>query len=102
MNLILRKNPLKVHIVLLLGCLLMARPAIAQGNDITEGRKQYLQHCAACHGIKGDGHGPLEHELKEPPADFPAALPEIRKSASRGPDSAIHGRPGQRKGSWPS
>ena len=70
MNLILRKSPLQVHIVLLLGCLLVARPAIAQSNDIAEGRKQYLQHCAACHGIKGDGHGPLEHELKDPPADL--------------------------------
>ena len=70
MNLIFRKNTLQLHIVLLLGCLLMARPAIAQGNDIAEGRKQYLQHCAACHGIKGDGHGPLEHELAAPPADL--------------------------------
>lgn len=70
MKLIFRKNPLPVQIILLLGCLLLARPAIAQGNDIAEGRELYLEHCAACHGTKGDGHGPLQHELTEPAADL--------------------------------
>jgi hypothetical protein len=70
MNLIFRKNSLRPDIILLLGCLLLTTPAIVWGNDIGEGRKQYLQHCAACHGIKGDGHGPLEHELTAPPADL--------------------------------
>ena len=70
MNLISRKSTLQVHLILLFGCLLLTRPAIVWGNDISEGRKQYLQHCAACHGVKGDGHGPLEHELREPPADL--------------------------------
>jgi hypothetical protein len=70
MNLILRKNSLRPDIILLLGFLLLATPAIVWGNDIGEGREQYLQHCAACHGIKGDGHGPLEHELTAPPADL--------------------------------
>jgi mono/diheme cytochrome c family protein len=70
MNLIFGKNPLPVQIILLLGCLLLTRPAVVGANDIAEGRKLYLQHCAACHGIKGDGHGPLEHELAQPPADL--------------------------------
>jgi mono/diheme cytochrome c family protein len=69
MKLISRTNTLQVHIILL-GCLLLTRPAAVWGNDIAEGRKSYLQHCAACHGVKGDGHGPLEHELREPPADL--------------------------------
>jgi Cytochrome C oxidase, cbb3-type, subunit III len=70
MNLIFGKNTLQVHIILLLGCLLLTRPAITWGNDLNEGRDLYLQHCAACHGIKGDGHGPLEHELTAPPTDL--------------------------------
>jgi hypothetical protein len=70
MKLILGKNSLRLEIILLLGCLLVTGPAIVWGNDISEGRESYLQHCAACHGVKGDGHGPLEHELTEPPADL--------------------------------
>jgi hypothetical protein len=70
MNLIFRRNPLQVHIILLLGGLLLARPAIVWGNDLNQGRESYVQHCAACHGTKGDGHGPLEHELKAPPTDL--------------------------------
>jgi mono/diheme cytochrome c family protein len=70
MSLLFRKRTFQVHIILLLACLLLTKPAIAQGNDIDEGRKLYLQHCAACHGTKGDGHGPLEHELTVRPADL--------------------------------
>lgn len=70
MTLISRTNTLQVRLILLLGFLLPAAPSIVRGNDIGEGREQYLQHCAACHGIKGDGHGPLEHELTAPPADL--------------------------------
>jgi hypothetical protein len=70
MKIIFRKNALQVHLMLLLGCLLLTGPAIVWGNDISEGRELYLQHCAACHGINGDGHGPLEHELTAPPADL--------------------------------
>jgi hypothetical protein len=70
MKLIFRKNSLQTHIILLFGCLLLTRPAIVWGDDLREGRQLYLQHCAACHGVKGDGHGPLEHELTAPPADL--------------------------------
>ena len=66
MNLIFRKNHLKVNIILLLGCLLLTRAAVVWGDEINEGRQLYLEHCAACHGVKGDGHGPLEHELAVP------------------------------------
>jgi hypothetical protein len=64
------RSTLQVHLIVLFGCLLLTLPAIVWGNDISEGREQYLEHCAACHGIKADGHGPLEHELKAPPADL--------------------------------
>ncbi len=70
MNLIFRKDALQVNVILLLGCLLLTSSAVVWGDEINEGRELYLQHCAACHGVKGDGHGPLEHELAEPPADL--------------------------------
>jgi hypothetical protein len=70
MALIHRKKPSQVSSILLLGCLLLTTPAIVWGNDIADGRRLYLQHCAACHGAKGDGHGPLEHELMAPPTDL--------------------------------
>ncbi len=70
MNLISRNNKLRVNIILLLGCFLLTRAAIVRGDEINEGRQLYLDHCAACHGVKGDGHGPLEHELAAPPADL--------------------------------
>jgi hypothetical protein len=70
MNLISKKSTLQVHLILLFGCLLLTRPAIVWGNDIRKGRELYLEHCAACHGVNADGHGPLEHELATPPADL--------------------------------
>lgn len=70
MELISRKNTFQMQIILLLGCLLLTTPAIVWSNDMDQGQKLYLQHCAACHGIKGDGHGPLQHELATPPTDL--------------------------------
>ena len=70
MAVISRKNSLQMRIVLLLGCWLISAPAVAGSDHFGKGRELYLQHCAACHGIKGDGHGPLQHELSTPPTDL--------------------------------
>jgi len=43
---------------------------IAFADDISEGRALYIQYCAACHGEKGDGHGPVAKSLKEAPGDL--------------------------------
>ena len=67
---IFRSNSLLGHIVLLVGWLLLTMPAMVRANDMDEGQKLYLQHCAACHGIKSDGHGPIEHELTTQPTDL--------------------------------
>jgi mono/diheme cytochrome c family protein len=56
--------------MLLLGCLFLSAPVAVGGGDISKGRVLYVEHCAACHGLKGDGHGPLEHELRTPPPDL--------------------------------
>jgi mono/diheme cytochrome c family protein len=61
MNGISSQNSLRA-IAFVIGCLLIAAPA-ANADEISQGKKLYIEHCAACHGIKADGHGPLEHEL---------------------------------------
>jgi mono/diheme cytochrome c family protein len=52
-----------------LGLLLLAS-ALAHAGDITHGRVLYVRYCASCHGVKGDGHGPVAPALKTPPADL--------------------------------
>ncbi|HYA34358.1 MAG TPA: cytochrome c [Candidatus Binataceae bacterium] len=42
----------------------------ALADDVSEGRGLYMQYCAACHGEKGDGHGPVAKSLKESPGDL--------------------------------
>jgi cbb3-type cytochrome c oxidase subunit III len=44
--------------------------APALGDDVAEGRSLYMHYCASCHGVKGDGQGPVAKALKEQPADL--------------------------------
>jgi mono/diheme cytochrome c family protein len=53
---------------LLLGFLFIASSAAA--DDVARGRVLYLRNCASCHGVKGDGRGPVAPALKTPPADL--------------------------------
>ena len=57
-------------IILLLACLSISARRAAEDEEIANGRNLYMDHCAACHGTNGDGHGPMEHELRTPPADL--------------------------------
>ena len=41
-------------------------------DEVAKGRELYLQHCAACHGVEADGHGPLARELRKQPSDLRA------------------------------
>jgi len=51
-------------------------PGLAQdGVSIAGGRREFLQHCAICHGKDGHGKGALAEQLKIQPAD----LTRIRK-----------------------
>ncbi len=38
--------------------------------DATQGRRVYLDHCAACHGADGLGDGPAAEGLSPPPRDL--------------------------------
>lgn len=55
-------------------CIILASaPALlAAGTtaDVTEGRVGYTQYCAACHGMAGDGRGPVAGVLRKQPSDL--------------------------------
>jgi mono/diheme cytochrome c family protein len=55
-------------VLFLLGSLFIA--SIAGADDVERGRALYLRNCAACHGVKADGHGPVSPALKTPPPDL--------------------------------
>ncbi len=55
-------------LLLLSGFLLAASTAAA--GDVARGRVLYLRNRASCHGVKGDGQGPIAAQLQTPPADL--------------------------------
>lgn len=46
----------------------------------TRGRALFLEHCALCHGERGDGHGQRSEGLTRPPRDFTSV--DWRRSTS--------------------
>ena len=52
----------------LLGAL--AAGAAAQEQALPQGEELYRQYCGACHGINGDGNGPIAIVLDPRPADL--------------------------------
>ncbi len=61
-----------------------SQSAPASGNSInpqsTRGQSVYEQHCAACHGLQGDGSGPASVWLFPRPRDFGAGLFKIKST----------------------
>jgi high-affinity iron transporter len=49
---------------------------------LNQGKKLYEQHCAVCHGAKGNGKGPAGIALKPPPRTF--NIPFNRWTYSKG------------------
>lgn len=43
---------------------------LAAADDVTDGKAIYMQYCAACHGTKGDGKGPMAPVLTTPPTNL--------------------------------
>src|SRR5438309_1600492 len=39
-------------------------------DTLNAGKESYTHYCRACHGDKGDGHGPAALGLRPPPRDF--------------------------------
>ena len=54
---------------LLLAFLMMAGPALAD-EALEQGRADFLQLCAPCHGESGTGGGPQAGKLGKPPSDL--------------------------------
>lgn len=48
--------------------LLASGPGVAQDSDT--GRAHYLEYCAACHGLKHDGQGPMAGVMVIKPANL--------------------------------
>jgi high-affinity iron transporter len=50
-------------------------------DSATRGRSLFLEHCALCHGPRGDGQGLRRGSLSRPPANFRSPLfdPELER-----------------------
>jgi len=53
-----------------LACTGQDKPAPVVPPDVAAGKQTYMDHCAACHGADGRGHGPAASALKKPPANL--------------------------------
>jgi mono/diheme cytochrome c family protein len=57
-------------LVVAAGLLMLLNAGTAAADDISDGRAIYLQYCASCHGVKGEGDGPLARVLTTPPTNL--------------------------------
>jgi len=56
----------------LAGSLALGTLAGACGRGEPAGRGLYVRHCASCHGVSGQGDGPVAPHLRRPPTDLTA------------------------------
>ena len=61
---------MKTAIFLLVGMLLITAANAAEADSVAKGRALYLQYCASCHGLSGEGNGPMARVLTTPPANL--------------------------------
>jgi len=54
----------------LIAILVFSRVALAAGSDVSDGKRYFVKYCASCHGVNGDGHGPVAPELSKPPTNL--------------------------------
>jgi mono/diheme cytochrome c family protein len=45
-------------------------PASADSKQVGRGRALYLEYCVSCHGVTGEGDGPVASSLITPPANL--------------------------------
>jgi len=50
--------------------LIFASTAGAADDAVARGRELYLEYCGSCHGLTGEGDGPVAHSLTTPPANL--------------------------------
>jgi mono/diheme cytochrome c family protein len=61
---------MKKTIFVLIGPLLIGVAMNAVAGDVAQGRAAFVQYCASCHGLTGEGDGPLARILTTPPANL--------------------------------
>ncbi len=54
----------------------------ASGRTLNQGYRAYVHYCAACHGDKGDGHGPSAYGQSPPPRDFTKGIFKFARQRS--------------------
>ena len=65
---------MKVFVLVALSCFFVV--ALTSGNSFArtqgnlKGKTLYTEKCAFCHGVNGDGKGPVGEPLKGQPVDF--------------------------------
>jgi mono/diheme cytochrome c family protein len=57
-------------LVLMLSWFAAENPIYAISKQAAQGRGLYLQYCASCHGVSGEGDGPVARSLITPPANL--------------------------------
>ncbi|MBI4674181.1 MAG: cytochrome c [Chloroflexi bacterium] len=56
-------------------------PGILDSPDaIAQGRVLFLQDCAACHGVRGDGRGKMRATFGPPPANFTDPVLRVQRT----------------------
>ncbi len=72
------------------GMLALCGPAIAQTtkprqDPLARGFQVYMENCASCHGVKGDGEGPGAYILAQRPRNFTLGVFKFRSTPSGAP-----------------
>src|SRR5689334_2920233 len=65
-----------------LAVLMLAGQVLAEAEPARVGQAVYEQHCAACHGINGEGNGAAAVWLYPKPRRFNSGLFKIRSTPS--------------------
>ena len=55
---------------------------LEQAELLKAGEANYTKHCAGCHGVNGDGHGPASRWLNPKPRDFRDGVFKFRSTPS--------------------
>lgn len=102
------RRPLRLAFVVLLALPLSASaepPRALQAPPATpelldQGRAVFMANCAACHGTKGDGNGPIGRALRPRPRDFTRDRFRQGTSAEEIFRTLTEGIPGTPMGAW--
>jgi mono/diheme cytochrome c family protein len=68
--------------ILATGALLAGAVAPEPSEDLALGQRVYQDHCAICHGVRGDGRGQAAHHFATPPRDLTGGRYKLRSTAS--------------------